>query len=342
MNKIIVTGGCGYIGSHTVITLLEHDFDVVILDDLSNSNNSIIDRIERITGIRPTFIKVDLKDFNTTKKNFQEHRDAIAVIHFAAYKAVAESVEKPLLYYENNLIGAINTLKLMEEYKIDRFIFSSSATVYGEPDCLPITEKFETKRPYSPYGNTKKVTEEIIEDVVKSNVNFSAISLRYFNPIGAHGSGIIGELPNGTPNNLMPYITQTAIGKRKKLFIYGNNYSTVDGTAIRDYIHVEDLANAHVKAIQRLIFEEQDAPYEVFNLGSGKGHSVLEVVKTFIETSGIPVKYEVVERRPGDVPELYASSDLAREKLKWVAKRNLKNMIVSSWKWEQNFYLEKE
>jgi UDP-glucose 4-epimerase len=334
--KIIVTGGCGYIGSHTVIELIENQFDVVILDDLSNSTEFIIDRIELITGIKPNFINVDLKDFNKTKRAFEIHKDAKAVIHFAAYKAVAESVQEPLKYYQNNFYSLINTLIAQQENGINNFIFSSSATVYGNPDVLPITEKNKTQRPFSSYGNTKKVAEEILEDVVLATPEFSAISLRYFNPIGAHESGQIGEFPNGIPNNLMPYITQTAAGVREKLMVFGNDYPTKDGTPIRDYIHVADLAEAHVIAVKRLLNKEQEKQLEIFNLGTGDGYSVLEIIKAFEIASGKPLNYEITSRRDGDVPKLYASIDLAKEKLGWKAKRKLNEMISSSWKWEQN------
>ncbi len=335
-NKIIVTGGCGYIGSHTVIELIENNFDVVIFDDLSNSSKKTIKRIEQITGVKPLFFEVDLKDEVKTNLAFSDHKDALAVIHFAAYKAVNESVNKPLMYYKNNLYSLINVLNAQIENNIKGFIFSSSATVYGTPDSLPITEDKDTKRPYSSYGNTKKIAEEILEDLIKSKIDFSVISLRYFNPIGAHESGLIGELPNGIPNNLMPYITQTAIGIREKLMVYGNNYNTKDGTPVRDYIHVVDLAKAHVLAVKRIIKKEQEQPIEVFNLGTGKGFSVLEVIKCFEEVTNSKLNYEITNRRFGDVEELYASTDLANKKLGWKAKKTLKEMISSSWKWEQN------
>jgi len=334
--KIIVTGGCGYIGSHTVIALIENNYEVVIIDDLSNSSEQIIDRITRITGLKPIFENVDLKDIKSTKQVFGNHRDANAVIHFAAHKAVAESVQEPLKYYQNNLYSLINTLISQKENGINNIIFSSSATVYGNPNILPITEKSETQRPFSPYGNTKKMAEEIIEDVVNVSTDFSAISLRYFNPIGAHPSGLIGELPSGTPNNLMPFITQTAAGVREKLMVYGNDYPTKDGTPIRDYIHVVDLAEAHVIAVNRLIEKKQEKQFEIFNLGTGDGYSVLEIINAFESISGKPLNYEITDRRAGDVPKLYADINLAKEKLGWTAKRGLTEMIGSSWKWEQN------
>jgi len=334
--KIIVTGGCGYIGSHTVIELIENKFSVVILDDLSNSNVDVLNRIEKITGTKPQFEQVDLKDITKTSTVFMKHNDADAVIHFAAHKAVGESVQEPLMYYQNNFYSLINTLVSQQENNINNFIFSSSATVYGTPNTLPITEKNETQRPFSPYGNTKKVAEEILDDLTKSSSTFSAISLRYFNPIGAHESGLIGELPNGIPNNLMPYITQTAAGVREKLMVYGNDYPTKDGTPIRDYIHVVDLAKAHVIAVKRLLNDEQETPLEFFNLGTGIGYSVLDVINSFELVTNSKLNYEITDRRDGDVPKLYASTDLAKEKLEWKADKNLKDMIKSSWVWEQN------
>ncbi len=339
-DKIIVTGGCGYIGSHTVIELLESDFEVVILDDLSNSSEATISRIKKITGISPIFIEIDLKDARATHKVFSDHKDAKGVIHFAAYKAVGESVQEPIKYYKNNLFSLLNTLEAQVYNGIENFIFSSSATVYGMPNTLPITENNKTQRPFSTYGNTKKIAEEILEDYTRSNKVFSVISLRYFNPIGAHSSGEIGELPNGIPNNLMPYITQTAAGIREKLMVYGNDYPTKDGTPIRDYIHVVDLAKAHVLAVKRLLNKEQEMALEIFNLGTGVGYSVMDVIKTFETVTGVKLNYEVTSRRDGDVPELYASINLAKEKLGWSAKKALDDMINSSWIWEQNFQNE--
>ncbi|AQS94792.1 UDP-glucose 4-epimerase GalE [Polaribacter sp. BM10] len=334
-NKIIVTGGCGYIGSHTVIELIDNNFEVVIIDDLSNSSKKTLDRIHQITGVKPIFVELDLKDASKTSMVFSEHKDAKAVIHFAASKAVGESVKNPLKYYKNNLYSLLNTLSAQIENGINNFIFSSSATVYGTPEVLPITEENKTQRPFSAYGNTKKIAEEILEDLINSNDSFSAISLRYFNPIGAHESGLIGELPSGIPNNLMPYITQTAVGLREKLMVYGNDYPTPDGTPIRDYIHVLDLANAHVIAVKRLLLQKQETALETFNLGTGKGFSVLDVIKSFEEVSGINLNYEIVERRPGDVPQLFASTDLAKLKLGWSANKTLNEMISSSWQWEK-------
>ena len=336
-SKVIVTGGCGYIGSHTVIELIDQNFEVVIFDDLSNSSEETLERIQSITSVTPIFVNVDLKDAEATDKAISEHADAVAVIHFAAHKAVGESVQKPLMYYKNNFYSLLNILSAQEQHKIDTIIFSSSATVYGLPKSFPITEENETQRPFSPYGNTKKVAEEILDDYTKSKPDFSAISLRYFNPIGAHESGLIGELPNGIPNNLMPYITQTAGGIREKLMVYGNDYPTKDGTPIRDYIHVVDLAKAHVISVQRLINKEQEKNFEIFNLGTGNGSSVMDVINSFEKVTNVKLNYEITARRDGDVPELYAATDLAKEKLNWVAEKSLDEMIDSSWKWEQYF-----
>jgi UDP-glucose 4-epimerase len=333
--KILVTGGCGYIGSHTVVELIENNFEVLIMDDLSNSNKETIENIHKITGIKPTFYACDLKEIHQVQNILKENKDIAATIHFAAYKAVGESVAKPLLYYQNNLVSLLNILSTQLEIGLTNFIFSSSATVYGNPKTLPITEENETQRPFSPYGNTKKIAEEILEDLSKANKDSNLISLRYFNPIGAHKSGLIGELPNGIPNNLMPYITQTAVGLRDKLSVYGNDYPTPDGTPIRDYIHVVDLAKAHVKALKRQLQNKQEENFEVFNLGTGKGYSVLEVIKAFEEVSKKKLNYEIVERRDGDVPKLYADAKLAEEKLEWKANKSLEEMIASAWQWEQ-------
>ena len=335
-DKVIVTGGCGYIGSHTVITLIYHNYEVVIIDDLSNSSPQILDRIEGISGVRPHFEQVDLKSFEATQAVFKSHKDAKAVIHFAAHKAVAESIQNPLRYYQNNLFSLLNVLKAQQVNSINHFIFSSSATVYGNPSKMPITEDAPTQRSSSPYGNTKKIAEEILEDFTNSQSEISVISLRYFNPIGAHESGQIGEFPSGVPNNLMPYITQTAAGVREKLMVFGNDYPTKDGTPIRDYIHVVDLAEAHLKALRRLLDASFTTPLEIFNLGTGNGFSVLEMIKAFEAVSGRPLNYEITDRRPGDVPEMFASTALAKDVLKWEARRNLQDMIQSSWTWEQN------
>ena len=340
-NKIIVTGGCGYIGSHTVIELIKNGYDVVIFDDLSNSTKKTNLRIYQITGIKPIFIQVDLKDLIATNRAFEAHKDACGVIHFAAHKAVSDSVKQPLKYYKNNLYSLINTLESQIAQDINNIIFSSSATVYGLPDVLPVSEKSTVKRPSSPYGNTKKIGEEIIQDLTSSIPKFSGISLRYFNPIGAHESGIIGELATGVPNNLMPYITQTASGIRNKLMVFGGDYPTKDGTAIRDYIHVVDLAKAHVIALSRLLNKKQDTSFEVFNLGSAKGYSVLEMIKAFESISKVSLNYEITDRREGDVSQLYASTQLVEEKMGWKAQKGIDEMISSAWKWEQHLRSQK-
>ncbi len=335
--KIIVTGGCGYIGSHTVIELIENKHQVLILDNLSNSSEDSLDKIEKITGIRPGFIKLDLTDLEQTLAVFKKHKDAKAVIHFAAHKAVGESVSDPLKYYQNNLYTLINTLKAQRENGINNFIFSSSATVYGAPDQLPVTEKSKLKRSSSPYGNTKKVGEEILEDLSLSDPNFSAISLRYFNPIGAHSSGFIGEIPTGIPNNLMPFITQTAAGIREQLLVFGSDYPTPDGTAIRDYIHVVDLAQAHLIALNRLLGKKQESNLEVFNLGTEKGYSVLEVIHSFEAVSKIQLNYKLVERRAGDIASLYASTQHTESTLGWKANHGIDEMMRSAWEFEQYY-----
>lgn len=340
MSKIIVTGGCGYIGAHTTIALIEQGYQVIIFDNLSNASKDSISRIEKITGTRPELLVVDLKDQNKTTAAFEVHKDASAVIHFAAYKAVKESVEQPLSYYENNLFSLINTLVAQQKFGIKNFIFSSSATVYGAPESCPVTEDSPVHRPFAPYGNTKKIAEEILEDYTTAHSDFSTISLRYFNPIGAHASGDIGELPNGVPNNLMPFITQTAAGIREKLMVFGDDYPTKDGTAVRDYIHVMDLAEAHVVAVDRLTHKKQDKNFEFYNLGTGTGYSVLEVIKAFETQNNLSLTYEITARRDGDVPVVFASTELAKNKLGWSAKRDLNSMVKSAWNWEKNYRKE--
>lgn len=337
--KILVTGGTGYIGSHTAIALMNAGFDVMLIDNLSNSYEWIVDRIERVAGKRVRFVKVDLTDNNTLTEFFAANNDFDGVVHFAALKAVGDSVRYPLKYYHNNLASLMNLLHQMEKYKITNLVFSSSCTVYGDVENLPVNETAPVKRALSPYGNTKIVSEELIADQVKIS-NLNSISLRYFNPIGAHPSGIIGELPLGVPNNLMPYITQTAIGKRECLKVFGNDYPTPDGTPIRDYIHICDLADAHLVALKRLLNNECEERNEVFNIGTGKGYSVLEVINTFIENSGVELKYEVVERRKGDVPAIWADPSKAFRFLNWKTKFELNEMVASAWKWEKT--LQKE
>ncbi len=332
--KILVTGGTGYIGSHTVVELQKKGFEVIIADNLSNSSIDVIDSIGKITGIKPLFEKIDLSEQEPTKDLFSHYPDLNSVIHFAAYKAVGESVTMPLKYYQNNLCSLINLLREMESHGIRDIVFSSSCTVYGQPDILPVTETAPIKKAASPYGNTKQIAEEIITDVSKVTA-IQAILLRYFNPIGAHESALIGELPLGVPNNLVPYITQTAIGKRDFLNVWGKDYHTPDGTAIRDYIHVVDLAMAHVTAIERMLEGKNKQKVEVFNLGTGIGYSVLDVIKSFERTSKEKLNYKFMERRPGDVEEVWADTEFANRELGWKAERGLDEMTLSAWRWEQ-------
>ncbi|MHA7831654.1 MAG: UDP-glucose 4-epimerase GalE [Flagellimonas sp.] len=332
---ILVTGGMGYIGSHTVVELQTKGFDVIIVDDLSNSSIEVLDGIEAITGKRPIFEKLDLREKSKVVGLFQQYPEIEGVIHFAASKAVGESVELPLLYYENNLGVLVYLLQELIKKNASSFIFSSSCTVYGQADELPITEKAPIKLAESPYGNTKQVGEEIIRDTCRASPGINSISLRYFNPIGAHESGKIGELPMGVPQNLVPFITQTAVGLREQLFVFGDDYPTDDGTCIRDYIHVVDLAKAHVTALERLIKRKNKSNYEVFNLGTGKGTSVLEVIKSFERVSGQRLNYSIVERRQGDVVEAFADTTLANEVLGWKAVSSLDRAMESAWAWEK-------
>ena len=333
--KILVTGGLGFIGSHTVVALQEEGFDVVIIDNLSNSSIDVLSGITKITNKTPEFEKMDLRDKQAVKEFFEKYQDIEGVIHFAASKAVGESVEKPLLYYENNIASLVYILQELQSRKNPKFIFSSSCTVYGQADELPITEDAPVKKAESPYGNTKQIGEEIIQDTCKVNQHFKAISLRYFNPIGAHHSVEIGELPLGVPQNLVPFITQTAIGKREKLSVFGNDYPTEDGTAIRDYIHVMDLAEAHVHALKRLIENNEKSNYEVFNLGTGKGNSVLEVIQAFENSTGESLPYEIAPRREGDIVAAYANASKAEKELNWKADRSIEESLKSAWDWEK-------
>lgn len=336
MTKILVTGGLGFIGSHTVVELQNEGFEVVIVDDLSNSSEDVLDRITSITGIKPLFEKLDLKEKFKVQSFFRKHSDIQGVIHFAASKAVGESVENPLLYYENNINTLVYILQEMQQLETANFIFSSSCTVYGQADIMPITEDALVKKAESPYGNTKQIGEEIIQDVCNINSDFNGIALRYFNPIGAHESAKIGELPIGVPQNLVPFITQTAIGLREQLSVFGDDYPTHDGTCIRDYIHVVDLAKAHVVALQRLLVEKNTSNYETFNIGTGKGSSVLDVIKSFEKVSGQKLNYKIANRRAGDVIEAYANTEKANSILGWKAKSSLDDALDSAWKWEQN------
>lgn len=332
--KILVTGGLGFIGSHTVVELQNKGYDVVIIDNLSNSSESVLKGIVAITGKEPQFEKLDLREKTSVQAFFKKHNDVSSVIHFAASKAVGESVKNPLLYYENNIASLIYLLKELQEKAEAHFIFSSSCTVYGQADEMPIDENAPIKPAMSPYGNTKQIGEEIITDVAKvSTIN--AILLRYFNPIGSHPSAEIGELPIGVPQNLVPFITQTGIGLRKELMVYGNDYPTVDGTCIRDYIHVVDLAKAHVVALERLLENKNEDKVEIFNLGTGIGSSVLEVISSFEIVSGKPFPYKIVDRREGDVTMAYASTDKANTILGWKTVSSLDQAMESAWKWEQ-------
>lgn len=333
--KIVVTGGLGFIGSHTVVELQAKGFEVVIIDDCSNADEKVLDGIEAITKIRPIFEKLDLKDRHRVEEFFQKYEDIEGVIHFAASKAVGESVEKPLLYYENNIGTLIYILKELSKKKKASFIFSSSCTVYGQADKMPITEDAPVKEAESPYGNTKQIGEEIIRDTCKVTPNLNAIALRYFNPMGAHPSGEIGELPIGVPQNLVPFITQTGVGLRKELSVFGDDYPTDDGTCIRDYIYVVDLAEAHVVALERLLDSKNVENYEVFNVGTGKGSSVLEVIRSFEKVSGEKLNYKIVGRRPGDITTAYADTTKANNVLGWKSQYSLDEAMESAWKWEQ-------
>jgi UDP-glucose 4-epimerase len=333
MRKILVTGGCGYIGSHTIVDLLTHGYEVISIDDNSRSSSFSINGIEQITGKKVKNYKVDLKNFDETQAVFQENTDIAGVIHFAAYKAVGESVGAPLLYFENNLFSLINLLKCVEEFSIPHFVFSSSCTVYGNPDSIPVTEASPIKKAESPYGATKQMGEEMLTDYTK-NGGCDAILLRYFNPVGAHPSAILGELPIGKPQNLVPAITQTAIGKLPKMRVFGNDYDTRDGSCIRDFIHVCDIAHAHTLAIQYLENAKNEGPCDIFNLGTGIGVTVLEAIQTFEEISGVKLNYEIAARRPGDVIAIYANNDAAVHKLGWNIQYGIKDMMQTAWAWE--------
>lgn len=332
--KIIVTGGAGYIGTHTTVALQNAGFDVVVLDNLSNSSVSALDGVARITGVRPEFVNVDCADAGALRDAFARHADAVGVIHFAALKAVGESVEKPLMYFRNNLNGLINVLDMMREFNIPNIVFSSSATVYGVPEKLPVTEETPLQPATSPYGATKVMGENIIRDTVRAYPQLRATLLRYFNPIGAHPSGLIGELPNGVPNNLMPYITQTAAGVRPFLNVFGNDYDTPDGYCVRDYIDVNDLARAHVAALRHMLNGVDGVG--VFNLGTGRGVSVMELVQGFEAATGVAVPYQIAPRRAGDVPAIWADASLAERVLGWRAETPLADTLASAWRWQEN------
>ena len=333
--KILVTGGTGYIGSHTVVELQQAGYEVLIIDNLSNSNIEVLDGIERITQIRPAFYQLDLNDKEGLRTVLQENPGIQGIIHFAASKAVGESVHKPLLYYRNNIVTLLNLLDLMPEFGIEAFVFSSSCTVYGQPDLLPVTEDAPVKPAMSPYGNTKQINEEIIQDAIYAGLPFKSIILRYFNPTGAHPSAEIGELPIGVPQNLIPYVTQTAAGIRQELSVFGDDYNTPDGSCIRDYIHVVDLAKAHVIAVDRMIENQSTEKLEIFNLGTGVGVSVLELIHTFEEGTGVKVPYKIVSRREGDIEKVWANPEHANTVLGWKAKETIKDALISAWEWQK-------
>ena len=333
---ILVTGGTGFIGSHTTVELQQAGYKVVVVDNLSNSNEKVLDGIEKITGIRPAFEKVDLRDKEATEKVFEKYPDIEGIIHFAASKAVGESVQKPLLYYHNNIISLVNLLELMPKYNVKGIIFSSSCTVYGQPkpENLPVTEQAPHQKATSPYGNTKEVNEQIILDDINSGAPIKSIVLRYFNPIGAHPSAEIGELPNGVPNNLIPFVTQTAMGIRKELTVFGNDYDTPDGTCIRDYIYVVDLAKAHVCAMTRVLDKETE-PLEFFNVGTGNGYSTKEIVDSFERATGVKLNWKYGPRREGDIEKIWGNVDKANNVLGWKAEAKLDDVLATAWKWQE-------
>ena len=332
--RILVTGGTGYIGSHTVVELQNSGYEVIIVDNLSNSRADVVDNIEKITGIRPEFEQVDCLDYAGMDAVFAKYPGIKGIIHFAASKAVGESVQKPLLYYRNNLVSLINILELMPKHNVPGIIFSSSCTVYGQPDKLPVTEEAPIKKAESPYGNTKQINEEIIRDTVASGSPIHAILLRYFNPIGAHPSALIGELPNGVPQNLIPYLTQTAIGIREKLSVFGDDYDTPDGSCIRDFINVVDLAKAHVIAIRRILEKAQKEKVEVFNIGTGRGVSVLELIHAFEAATGVKLNYQIAGRRAGDIEQVWADPTYANNELGWKAETSIEETLRSAWNWQ--------
>jgi UDP-glucose 4-epimerase len=333
--KILVTGGTGYIGSHTVVELQAKGFEVVVVDNLSNSRADALDGIAAISHIKPTFHQVDLTNAVETAQLLQTHPDVLGIIHFAAYKSVVESVREPVKYYRNNLVSLMNLLDQVKRSPAIPLVFSSSCTVYGQPDVLPVNESAPLKKAESPYGQTKQICESILMDTVKAQEDLHVVALRYFNPVGAHPSGLIGELPSGVPDNLLPYITQTAAGIRPELRIFGNDYSTPDGSCIRDFIHVVDLAKAHVVAVDRLLGKKADAPFEVFNLGTGNGISVLEMVTAFEHVTGVTLNKRIVGRRPGDIEKVWADTQKANQVLGWKAELGVEAMVASAWAWEK-------
>lgn len=334
MSKILVTGGTGYIGSHTVVELHNAGYTPIIVDNLSNSSIKILDQIEKIIGKKPEFHEFDLCDEQKVDAFVEQHPDITGIIHFAASKAVGESVQEPLKYYRNNFFSLINLLDAYKEKPI-HFVFSSSCTVYGEPDVLPVTEEAPVKKATSPYGNTKQIAEEILEEIASAKDNYNIIALRYFNPVGAHESALIGELPIGIPQNLLPFITQTAIGKRERITVFGDDYNTPDGSCIRDYIHVVDLAKAHVAAIKRLENGQAEIKYEVFNIGTGNGYSVLEAIAAFEKYAGQPLNFVIGSRREGDIEKVWGNVEKAQQLLGWKAELGIDEMMSSAWKWEQ-------
>lgn len=337
MARILVTGGTGYIGSHTVVELMQKGYDVVIVDNLSNSNQAVLDGITAIVGSTPDFVLADCCDTAAMDALFAQYNDIEGVIHFAASKAVGESVEQPLMYYRNNLMSLVTVLEMMKKYSVKNIVFSSSCTVYGQPDAehLPVDETAPIQKALSPYGNTKQINEEIICDQAHADSSLHATILRYFNPIGAHPSAMIGELPNGVPQNLLPFVTQTAAGLRAELKVFGDDYNTPDGSCIRDYIYVVDLAKAHVKAVERMLAGLPTEQVEVFNLGTGRGLSVLEILRTFIQVTGVNIPYQIVGRREGDIEQVWAKPDKANTVLGWSADTPIEEVLLSAWKWEQ-------
>src|SRR5579872_1145590 len=340
MEKILVTGGCGYIGSHTIVDLIANGFDVICVDNNVRSSPRILEGVEKITGKKVKNYKVDLCNYDDTFAIFEENKNIAGIIHFAAYKAVGESVENPLMYFENNLMSLINLLKCVQEFQIPYFVFSSSCTVYGNPDTIPVTEMTPPKPAESPYGYTKQMGEQIINEFSKANSLTKCILLRYFNPVGAHPSILIGEMPVGRPANLVPAITQTAIGKLPQMTVYGDDYPTRDGSCIRDYIHVSDIAHAHTLALQYMLKGKINSQCEVYNLGSGNGTTVLEAIHAFEKISGFPLNYIIGPRRSGDVVAIYANNDLAKNELGWVPKYSLEDMLSTAWRWEQKIKMD--
>lgn len=337
MARILVTGGAGYIGSHTVVELMQQGYEVVIVDNFSNSSADVLDGIAAIVGVRPAFEQVDCNDAAAMDAVFAQYPDIVGVIHFAASKAVNESVAQPLMYYRNNLMSLVTVLEQMKKHDVHHIVFSSSCTVYGQPaaEYLPVDENAPIQKALSPYGNTKQINEDIIRDEAHADAQLRATILRYFNPIGAHPSALIGELPNGVPQNLLPFVTQTAVGLRKELKVFGNDYNTPDGSCIRDYIYVVDLAKAHVKAVERMLQGTATEQVEVFNLGTGKGLSVLEILNTFMQVTGVNIPYQIVDRREGDIEQVWAKPDKANAVLGWKADTPIEDVLLSAWKWEQ-------